>query len=166
VEVGQVTKVNAPQEDLDKIQSLETYFGYNRQEFFGNKDQYKPDVSTNFTAPATFENDKFYLSGAWTINGESITNDKASAKLSMNYMANKINLVADMTSKPVTAKIYLDGKPLDKKNYGSDVGADGTVTINKAALYNLVNTGDDYGRHTVTLEIMSPGLKAYTFTFG
>jgi len=166
VEVGKTTKVDAPAEDLTKIQTAETYFGYNRQEFLGNNDKYVQDKPSTFTQPTQFDNDKFYLGGQWTIGSEYITSDEASAKLSMNYMANKINLVADITDKPVTAKVYLDGKPIEKKDFGSDVQSDGTVKITKAALYNLVNTGTDYGRHTVTLEVMSPGLKAFTFTFG
>ncbi len=165
-QVGQITKVNAPAEDLSKIGTSETYFGYNRSEFMGNTDQYMKDQFHTFTLPSTFANDTFYLGKEWNIGGEYITSGKTSAQLAMNYQANKINIVADQTDKPVVAKVLLDGKPVTAQNRGKDVAANGTVTINKAALYNLIDTGTDYGRHTVTLEVMTPGLKAFTFTFG
>lgn len=164
--VGQVTKVNAPQENLAQIRTPEIYLGYSRAEYMGNSEQFVNDAYRNFTAPSGFLNDKFYFEGEWKITGEYATADKIPAKLFMNYQANKINFVADKTDKPVTIKIFLDGKPLSSQYRGSDVSADGTVTIDKAALYNLVNTGNDYGRHTVELQVMTPGLKAFTFTFG
>ncbi len=165
-QVGQVTPVSAPQIDFNKIQTSETYLGYNRIENFGNKQEFIPDSYMSFTDPTSFENDKFYLGGEWEITKEYVTAKTTPAKLYMNYQANKINIVADKTDKAVTAKVYLDGKPLPKEYYGSDVADDGTVTIDKAALYNLVDTGNDYSRHTLMLEVTSPGLKAFTFTFG
>ena len=55
---------------------------------------------------------------------------------------------------PVTVVIKQDGKVLDKK-----------ITIMKDQLYTLIENSTA-GEHTLELMIDSPGLKAFTFTFG
>lgn len=165
-EVGNITAVKVDPEA--KIATPEIYLGYKRAEYFGNDENFMLDVPHNFIAPKTFLENAFYLAGEWTIGAESIVAGKTGAKLFMNYQANKINFVADNSdqSRPVKAKVFLDGKPLAKEFYGKDLAADGTFTITKAALYNLVNTGMKSDRHTLMLEFLSPGVKAFTFTFG
>lgn len=165
-EVGKLSDVQAPGQDLDKIQTPEIYLGYDRAEYYGNMEKYPAGESGLYKFPSEVKNDTYYLDGEWKIESEFLTATKTPAKLSMNYLANKINIVADKTRDPVKAKLYLDGKPLPEKYFGKDVSADGTVTINKAALYNLVDTGNDYARHTLTLEFLNTGVKAFTFTFG
>jgi hypothetical protein len=50
-----------------------------------------------------------------------------------------------------------------------DVYLDGafykTIHIQDQKLYDIID-GADYGIHTLKIDIKSPGLKAYTFTFG
>lgn len=164
--VGELSEVKTPREDLGKIQTPEIYLGYGRSEYFGNTGEYKTDAFQNFSEPSNIENDTYYLSGEWKIAEEYVTSKNHPARLYMNYQANKINIVADKTDKFVTLKILLDGKPLPAESRGKDVTGEGTVTIDKAALYNLVDTGTEYGRHTMTIEPSGPGLKVFTFTFG
>jgi len=166
IKIGEMSKVDAPKADFDSINTPEIYLGYDRAEHFGNKEKYVTDVFSTFTVPGMFESNKFYLDGEWKIDKEFITAQKSPAKLFMNYQANKLNLVADITNQPVTAKVYLDGKLLPKQYYGSDIAADGTLTIQKAGLYNVVNTGSESSRHTLMFEFTTPGIKAFTFTFG
>ena len=40
-----------------------------------------------------------------------------------------------------------------------------TLTVKADTLYQLIS-GSSYGAHTLKIEIESPGLQAYTFTFG
>ncbi len=48
---------------------------------------------------------------------------------------------------------------------GSHVAPDGTMTITSDTLYHIVSESV-YGQHTLELDVLSPGLQAYTFTFG
>ena len=48
---------------------------------------------------------------------------------------------------------------------GSDV-QNGKVFVKESRLYNLINNPDGSGTHTLELIIDSPGLEAFTFTFG
>ncbi|MFO0781020.1 MAG: cytochrome c biogenesis protein DipZ [Candidatus Gracilibacteria bacterium] len=164
--VGKLSDVQASGQDLNKIQTPEIYLGYDRAEYYGNMEKYPAGESGLYQFPSEVKNDTYYLEGEWKVESEFLSATKVPAKLSMNYLANKINIVADKTKDPVKARLYLDGKPLPEKYFGKDVSADGTVTINKAALYNLVDTGNDYARHTLTLEFLNTGVKAFTFTFG
>jgi len=68
--------------------------------------------------------------------------------------------------KPVKAKILLDGQPIPSAKRGSDIAKDGTLEIKEARLYNLVDTGNSYENHTLTIEFAQPGVKAFAFTFG
>jgi cytochrome c biogenesis protein CcdA/thiol-disulfide isomerase/thioredoxin len=166
VKIGEMSAVEAVKQDFAKIRTPEIYLGYGRAEYLGNDEKYQPDGTVSFAETSRFEDDKFYLSGEWEIHEEYVTAKNLPSKLSMNYQANKINIVADKTAEAVKARVFLDGQPLPKQYYGKDVAADGTVTIDQAGLYNVVDTGTESGRHTMTLEFLTPGVKAFTFTFG
>ena len=65
----------------------------------------------------------------------------------------------------VRVKIYQDGVLVTETNKGDDVVADGTVLVKEDRLYTLIKN-PDLEQHTIKIEIDSPGLDAYTFTFG
>lgn len=48
---------------------------------------------------------------------------------------------------------------------GENVDNFGMITIQENRLYKLIQAGE-YGVHTIEIEILGIGLKAYTFTFG
>ena len=64
--------------------------------------------------------------------------------------------------------LYRDGKPLDAAEAGEDVtfeNGDAVVTVREDRLYKLVKESSS-DQHTLEIRIESPGLKAFTFTFG
>ena len=146
------------------IQSPETYFGSNRNEYFGNGTPGEPGPQT-FTLPVSADQapNTFYLSGAWNINPEYAETSDADAKILYQYNAKDLYFVA---SSPTTAqiKVLIDGQPIGAA-HGDDVNADGTATISGNRLYKLVE-GASYGPHTIEIEVTSGTLDAYTFTFG
>jgi len=166
----EVQKISAV--DFTKIESAETYLGSERSEYHGQTILKTNELQT-FEEPTTIENNKYYLSGEWQINGEYITPKRAQAKLYLNYKASKVNLVigADTGVKSLasSAKIYLDGKIISPEDKGADVATDGTIIFHKDALYNLVDTKNRYERHTITIEFLNAAItkaNAYAFTFG
>ncbi len=62
-------------------------------------------------------------------------------------------------------KIWLDGKVIDPSVAGQDV-KDGIVTVDTDRLYNIVDLHGKTEIHTLKLEFQTPGVEAYTFTFG
>ena len=63
---------------------------------------------------------------------------------------------------PVRVRVLVDGKSVEHP--GLDVEG-GFVTISQSRLYRLVEDAV-VGEHTLELIIESPGVEAYTFTFG
>jgi cytochrome c biogenesis protein CcdA/thiol-disulfide isomerase/thioredoxin len=128
-------------------QTPETYLGSGRANSYVGSTPLIPGTAT-FAYPPSIEDDAFGLTGTWTVTDESITAG-ANAGITLNYDA---------------AEIYLD------------VGGTGTVTANvdgQTTAYPvsgapniftvLHRAGEERGILKLTL---SPGLSAYSFTFG
>jgi cytochrome c biogenesis protein CcdA/thiol-disulfide isomerase/thioredoxin len=129
----------------DSAQTPETYLGAERQQGYHGSTPY---ATGRFTAPATLPANSFALAGAWTIGQESITAGQG-AGITLAFHA---------------SKVYLD------------VGGTGTLTVSAGGTSKVIRVSgapDIYtvateqlaGDGTVTIRL-SPGLQAYSFTFG
>jgi hypothetical protein len=129
----------------DSAQTPETYLGAERQQGYHGS---APYATGQFTAPATLPADSFALAGAWTIGQESITAGQG-AGITLAFHA---------------SKVYLD------------IGGTGTVTVSAGGTSKVIRisgapdiytvaTEQPAGDGTVTIRL-SPGLQAYSFTFG
>ena len=129
----------------DSAQTPETYLGAERQQGYHGS---APYATGQFTAPATLPADSFALAGAWTIGQESITAGQG-AGITLAFHA---------------SKVYLD------------VGGTGTLTVSAGGTSQVIRvsgapdiytvaTKQPAGDGTVTIRL-SPGLQAYSFTFG
>jgi cytochrome c biogenesis protein CcdA/thiol-disulfide isomerase/thioredoxin len=129
----------------DAEQSPESYLGAERAQAYSGGGTY---ASGQFTQPAALPANTYGLSGAWTIGQQSITAGKgAGIKLAFHASA-----------------VYLD------------VGGSGTLTVSsggKSKVIRVSGAPDIYAvateqpaaDGTVTIGL-SPGLQAYSFTFG
>lgn len=129
----------------DPAQTPETYLGAERQQGYGGSTQY---ATGQFTEPAALPANSFGLSGAWTIGQQSITAGKsAGIKLAFHASA-----------------VYLD------------VGGTGTLTVSFGGKSKVIRVSGAPDIYTVATEQpaqdgtvtigLSPGLQAYSFTFG
>jgi cytochrome c biogenesis protein CcdA/thiol-disulfide isomerase/thioredoxin len=129
----------------DPALTPETYLGAERQQGYGGSTQY---ATGQFTAPATLPANSFGLSGAWAIGQQSITAGKdAGIKLAFQASA-----------------VYLD------------VGGTGTLTVSSGGKSKVIRVSGAPDIYTVATEQpaqngtvtigLSPGLQAYSFTFG
>ena len=156
--------VSISQANLSAIQSPETYFGSNRNEYLGNGAQGQTGVQT-FTIPNTLNPNTLYVGGSWDVEPEYAQNQSAGAEIEYLYSAHDINFVAAGPSAGVTIKVLLDGKPVGSLA-GSDVNTTtSTALIQGDRLYNLVHDATP-GAHTIKIQVQGAGLQAYTFTFG
>jgi cytochrome c biogenesis protein CcdA/thiol-disulfide isomerase/thioredoxin len=130
-----------------QFQTPETYLGSGRAQGYEGDVPLQPGTTT-FKAPAKLDDNAFGLSGTWAVAAESIT-AKQNAVITLNYTAEDVYL---------------------------DVGGTGTVTVTTGSqthtyqvggapnIYTVAHTkGLDSGSIKATL---SPGLSAYSFTFG
>ena len=141
--------------------SPETYFGSNRNKYLSNGVQGMTGIQT-LTVPNTINSNSLYLGGAWNFNPE-FAEANTGGTITYKYKAKNVYFVASSQS-GTKVRITIDGKPLGSV-VGKDVSSDGTLTIKDERLYNIIS-GGDYGEHVMTIETLSPGLDAYTFTFG
>jgi len=151
-----------PQENLSGIGSEETYFGAARNEFLANGNQSSLGDQT-LQEPSTIDLNKLYLAGNWNFQSEYAQNT-GPAKIIYRYSSSKVFFVASGNGSGVSVKVLQDGVPVST-DAGSDV-KDGVITIKESRLYNVINNSQGSGEHTLELIIDSPGLQAYTFTFG
>lgn len=163
------TNASPMDKDLSGIKSPEIYLGHQRLAALGNKEKVIPDQVRNFRAPDSVKLNKFYLSGDWRIAKEFAALESDKGKIIVRYHADKANMVLGAKDgRDVTAEIYIDGKPAQAQNKGTDVQlVDGKAVcrIGPYRLYNLTHTKDG-GPHTLEIRFLSPGVKAFTFTFG
>ncbi len=164
-----ITSSTTLAETVIQTQSPETYFGAQRNEYFGNGFQgfvYK----NNFALPTELKVNAFYLGGSWDIQREYITNTSAGAQISFIFKASKMYIVASPSFNstgvaiPAKAEVLIDGKPITREQSGSDVH-DGTITIDSSRLYNLFSD-TVAGAHRIDIIFKSKGVEAFTFTFG
>jgi cytochrome c biogenesis protein CcdA/thiol-disulfide isomerase/thioredoxin len=130
-------------------QTPETYLGAERVDSFAQTEQGSlPEGTQTFRYPALLPTDLFALEGTWTVGDQSLTAG-AGAGIELGYDA---------------SDVYLD------------VGGTGTITATvggKVTTYQVSGAPDIYPvvssptPRTGTVKItLSPGLAAYSFTFG
>jgi len=154
---------NIPSSDVSQVGSPETYFGTNRNQFFGNGAPGQGGTNT-YTLPANASLNTFDLGGSWDIEPEYAQSTSANAAILYEYQASNVYFVA-ASAAPVKVQVLLDGQPIGQQG-GADVDpSTSTVTIQANRLYSLVHTAVP-GTHTLELKALTPGLQAFTFTFG
>ncbi len=147
--------------------SPETYLGSTRMQYYypngsiGNGTQ-------SFTLSEVIPQNSFSYGGTWNITAENAIAG-SNAVLNYNFTASHVYIIlrpgsiASPTSGKV--KVYLDGKVIDPSVAGSDV-QNGIVSVDVDRLYNIVNLHGRTENHILKLEFQTPGIEAYTFTFG
>jgi cytochrome c biogenesis protein CcdA/thiol-disulfide isomerase/thioredoxin len=132
---------------VDPAQTQETYLGADRAQFFDGSSGYGTGQQ-QFTAPATVPLNSYALAGTWTVGSQSITADSR-AQVTLAYHASYVYLdvggtgTLTVTADGTTKVIRVSGAPDIYTVATNQPARDGTVTI-----------------------ALSPGLAAYSFTFG
>jgi cytochrome c biogenesis protein CcdA/thiol-disulfide isomerase/thioredoxin len=143
--------------DFNQIETPETYFGLERQQYMSPQQQALPGTSS-YTLPANLNLNQFGVGGIWDFESQYAELSSGSGSIAMHVHASKIYMVAQSgdgsaSAKPITVKIYIDG------TFYKD------LTIQASQLYTLFDSSQ-YQDHVIKLVIPQSGLEAYTFTFG
>jgi cytochrome c biogenesis protein CcdA/thiol-disulfide isomerase/thioredoxin len=129
------------------FQTPETYLGAARGQSYQGDTPLKPGTAT-FTAPRDLSEDAFALAGTWAVTNESIT-AKKDAVITLKYTADDIYLDLSGTGS-ITVTVQ---------------GQTHTYAVSGAPNIYTVLHRDSIGIGTLTARL-SPGLSAYSFTFG
>jgi thiol-disulfide isomerase/thioredoxin len=165
-ETTATTPENVHSVDFSKINSPELYFGYQfARAPLGNPEGFKPDQTVDYSLARIDSNIKpnvIYLNGRWKNNADNMELQSETGRIALVYSAKSVNMVAggdgDVT-------ISEDGSTLLGNYRGADLSEEGKFTIDGQRLYNL-SMHDDYGAHSIVIDIKGKGFQAYTFTFG
>ncbi len=147
-------------------QSPETYFGSDRNTTLANGKVGIPGEQ-RLPRPGEVDEDKLYLTGTWKFDSES-AESKTAAQIFYRYTARNVFFVSSAT-KPIKVKVMRDSKPLTREIAGADIQFDGEqsyVLIQQEQLYHLIDDKAGAGQYLLELQAETPGLNAYTFTFG
>lgn len=155
------TTVAVAPPDLSGIGSPETYFGAARNEYLGNGAQGRVGPQT-LTLPSAPSANTLYLGGSWDFAGEYAAASPG-ATVEYRYSAKDVYFVASGLAAGTKVEVLQDGVPVGA-SAGADI-ANGAAAIGASRLYHLVHNASA-GEHVLKLIIDSPGLQAYTFTFG
>jgi thiol-disulfide isomerase/thioredoxin len=153
-------------QNLNEINSPETYFGPERNSYLANGTPMTTGKqSLTIPSSSLIQLNNLYLGGTWDFEGQNATNVTANAEITYEYNAGKVYIVAAGAANGTTVDVLQDGKPISAADSGSDVH-NGKIVISANKLYNLVSNADGGGVHTLQLIVETPGLQAFTFTFG
>ncbi len=141
----------------------ETYLGEDRMGSFAMKSG-PHGGRQQFTPAATIPKDNFAFEGWWNVQPQYAQAERGSA-LDLNFTANRVFLVITPKQAGDQIKVLLDGRLIDSSQAGADV-KDGTITLDKDRLYDLVNLQGNPGSHLLRLEFENDGIQVYAFTFG
>jgi cytochrome c biogenesis protein CcdA/thiol-disulfide isomerase/thioredoxin len=154
--------------------SPETYFGAARNEYFSNGKQGRTGEQT-LMEPLSVAPNMLYLIGKWNIQDEFAetsadvgSGSVGSDRVDYLYNAKGVYFVAGAKSGSVTMEVAVDSKPIDTAMRGADVfEKDGRTyfTVTENRLYRIIDA-KTAEKHLLEFIISSPGLQAYTFTFG
>jgi thiol-disulfide isomerase/thioredoxin len=152
--------------DFSKIYSPELYFGYQfARAPLGNPEGFKPDQTVNYSLSdidSDIKPNVIYLDGTWKNNADNMELQSNTGSIALVYSAKSVNMVAGGTGK---VSISEDGTTLLGKYRGEDLSEEGKFTIDGQRLYNL-SVHDNYGAHSIVIDVKGKGFQAYTFTFG
>jgi cytochrome c biogenesis protein CcdA/thiol-disulfide isomerase/thioredoxin len=153
--------------DTSDLLSPETYIGYERAEHFASPGGFNQDASKLYSAPSTLQLNQWAFSGQWKDEGMIATSLSASAAIVYRFRARDLHLVLGPSSdgKPIRFRITLDGKA-PGEDHGADTDADGYGTVTDNRLYQLVRQHGTIRDRTFRIEFLTPGVEAFSFTFG
>jgi thiol-disulfide isomerase/thioredoxin len=157
---------NVQSVDFSKLNSPELYFGYQfARAPLGNPEGFKPNQIVDYSLVNTDSNIKpnvIYLDGRWKNNADSMELQSETGRIALVYSAKSVNMVAGGNGEVL---ILEDGSTLQGKYRGADLSEEGRFTIDGQRLYNL-SMHDNYGVHSIVIDVKGKGFQAYTFTFG
>jgi cytochrome c biogenesis protein CcdA/thiol-disulfide isomerase/thioredoxin len=142
--------------------TLETYIGTARAQGWTNGPR---AGSHNYgPAPSALAVGEFAYGGNWTI-GPQQARAGDGATITANVQGKDVYIVLSPPAGGLRGhvRVLIDGRAPTPSDAGSDVHG-GIVTVNEQRLYNIVSEPRDQVE-TITLRF-SPGMSAYSFTFG
>ena len=153
--------------DSDDVKSPETYVGYERAQHFASPGGLDQDGAHLYETPSALQQNEWALSGNWRDAGQIATALAPSTSIVYRFHARDLHLVLGPSKdgKPIRFRVTLDGKA-PGADHGVDTDAGGYGTVKEDRLYQLIRQHGSIQDRTFRIEFLTPGVQAYSFTFG
>ncbi len=153
--------------DLTKQITPEIYLGYSfARAPLGNAQGFQPDQIISYSIPSStsFNPNIVYLDGQWKNNPDNMELESNTGRIVLTYYAKDVNIVAGGHGQQ--GIVTEDGTEEILKNaLGNDLTPDGKFVLDGQRLYNLA-LHNNYGSHSIIINVSGKGFQLYTFTFG
>lgn len=153
--------------DLTKQITPEIYLGYSfARAPLGNPQNFQPDQTIPYSIPpnTSFNPDIVYLDGLWKNNPDNMELQSNTGHIVLTYNARAVNIVAGGHGQQ--GIVTEDGATKVLSNsLGKDLTQDGKFVLDGQRLYNLA-LYNNYGSHSIIINVSGKGFQLYTFTFG
>jgi thiol-disulfide isomerase/thioredoxin len=156
------------QADWENLGSPESYLGYDQAAGFeAGADGAAFDEPHAYEAPARLRLNRWGLTGSWTIRSDASALQKPGGRIAFQFHARDVNLVMGAARKgdSVGFRVLLDGE-IAGTAHGVDVGADGTGTVGRQRMYQLIRQPGPIRDRRFEIEFLDAGAEAFCFTFG
>ena len=153
--------------DLTKQITPEIYLGYSfARAPLGNPQNFQPDQTIPYSIPpnTSFNPDIVYLDGQWKNNPDNMELQSNTGHIILTYNARAVNIVAGGHGQQ--GIVAEDGATQILNNsLGKDLTPNGKFVLDGQRLYNLA-LHNNYGSHSIIINVSGKGFQLYTFTFG
>lgn len=148
-------------------ESPETYIGYARAQNFVSPGGFDQNHPNTYSALGSLRLNQWDLAGKWIDEAQSATLLSSTGRIDFRFHARDLHLVLGPAEdgKPIRFRVTIDGKA-PGEDHGVDTDANGYGTVERYRLYQLVRQHGDIKDRNFRIEFFSPGVRAYSFTFG
>jgi thiol-disulfide isomerase/thioredoxin len=154
------------QADWTNLESPETYLGYQQGHNFASPGGVTVDEPRSYSVPEALRLNSWAMSGEWTVEGRASVLNRAGGQIVYRFHARDVNLVLrSRTEDAVPFRVLIDGAAPGAA-HGVDADADGSGTLIRPRLYQLVRQQGPIVDRTFEITFLEPGVEAYVFTFG
>ncbi len=153
--------------DWARLNSPETYLGYERTNSFASPGGVGRGETRSFTAPERLKPNHWGLVGNWTMRADRVILNEAGGQILFRFHARDVHLVLRRVQgeRPVPFRVLVDGEAPGAAQ-GVDVDVDGYGVLDDDRLYQLVREPGHVEARTFAIAFHEPGVEAYVFTFG
>jgi thiol-disulfide isomerase/thioredoxin len=155
------------QADWEDLGSPESYLGYEQAAGFDPGGSSEFDTPHDYTAPARLRLNRWGLTGSWTVRSDASALNEPNGRIAFQFHARDLNLVMGPARKGATVRfrVLLDGQSAGPA-HGADVDPDGTGTVERQRMYQLVRQTRPIRDRRFEIEFLEAGAEGFCFTFG
>jgi thiol-disulfide isomerase/thioredoxin len=153
--------------DWSNVRTPETYLGFGRADGFASPDGERFDEPHNYPEPSRLSLNQWAPSGVWTLAEHAAVLNEAPGRIAIGFHARDVNLVMGPAARSpsVPFHVLIDGQP-PRAAHGIDVDEQGNGTVSEQRMYQLIRQPMPIADRQLEIEFLSPGVEAYSFTFG